>query len=249
MDRRVEAGEFIARPAPPGVPSRAFTTRGMLDLERDTIAIMSAGQRQYPELGQTTMRDLQHVHAHLNADQLSAVGHILVTRDRVVALDGVAGSGKTTALTAIRTEAERAGYRVEGLAPTSRAALLLANAGMRSRTLQEHLATRYRRSPEEKRLYVLDESSLASTRQMHAFVKRLEPSDRVLLVGDTRQHQGVDAGRPYQQLQEAGVQTAHLDTILRQNDPALKAVVEQLARGDVSSAIRHLDPQRRIHGG
>ena len=146
MDRRVEAGEFIARPAPPGVPGRAFTTREMLDLERDTIAIMSAGQRQYPELGQTTMRDLQRAHAHLNADQLSAVGQILVTRDRVVALDGVAGAGKTTALTAIRTEAERAGYQVEGFAPTSRAAQLLAAAGMRSSTLQEHLVTGHDRS-------------------------------------------------------------------------------------------------------
>ena len=137
--------------------------------------------------------------------------------------------------------------RSRAFAPTSRAAQLLAAAGMRSRTLQEHLATRHRRSPEEKRLYVLDESSLASTRQMHAFLKRLEPSDRVLLVGDTRQHQGVEAGRPYQQLQEAGIQTAHLDAIMRQNDPALKAVVEQLAQGDVGSAIRQLDTQGRIH--
>jgi conjugative relaxase-like TrwC/TraI family protein len=247
MARRVEAGEFIARPAPPGAPGRAFTTREMVDLERDTIAIMSAGQRQYPELGQTTMRDLQRAHAHLNADQLSAVGQILVTRDRAVALEGIAGAGKTTALTAIRTEVERAGYQVEGLAPTSRAAQLLAAAGMRSRTLQEHLVTPQDRSEEERRLYVLDESSLASTRQMHAFLKRLEPNDRVLLVGDTRQHHGVEAGRPYQQLQEAGIQTGHLDTIMRQHDPALKAVVEQLARGDVGSAMRQLDTQGRIH--
>ena len=247
MDRRVDAEELIARPAPAGVPGRAFTTRETLDLERDTMAIMSAGQRQYPELGQTTMRNLQRAHSHLNADQLSAVGQILVTRDRVVALEGVAGAGKTTALTAIRAEAARAGYQVEGLAPTSRAAQLLAQAGMRSSTLQEHLVTPHRPSHEEKRLYVLDESSLASTRQIHAFLKTLAPNDRVLLVGDTRQHQGVEAGRPYQQLQEAGIQTAHLDTIIRQNDPTLKVVVEQLARGEVVSAIRQLDMLGRVH--
>jgi conjugative relaxase-like TrwC/TraI family protein len=247
MNRRVEVGEFIARPAPPGVPGRAFTTREMVDLERDTIAIMSGGQRQYHELGQTTMRDLQRSHPHLNADQLSAVGQVLVTHDRVVALEGIAGAGKTTALTAIRTEAERAGYQVEGFAPTSRAAQLLAAAGMTSGTLQQHLATRQDRSREEKQLYVLDESSLASTRQMHAFLTRLEPNDRVLLVGDTRQHHAVEAGRPYQQLREAGIQTARLDAIVRQHDPALKVVVEQLARGEVDSAIRQLDRQGRVH--
>ena len=55
---------------------------------------------------------------------------------------------------------------------------------------------------------MLDESSLASTKQMHTFLTRLEPHDRVLLVGDTRQHQAVDAGRPYEQLQDAGIAVA-----------------------------------------
>ena len=73
------------------------------------------------------------------------------------------------------------------------------------------------------RLYVLDESSLASTRQMHAFLHRLDPQDRVLLVGDVRQHQAVEAGRPYQQLQEAGIETVRLDDIVRQQDPGPQA--------------------------
>jgi ATP-dependent exoDNAse (exonuclease V) alpha subunit len=58
-------------------------------------------------------------------------------------------------------------------------------------------------APDHTRLYVLDESSLASTKQMHTFLERLGPQDRVLLVGDVRQHEAVDAGRPYHQLQEA----------------------------------------------
>jgi ATP-dependent exoDNAse (exonuclease V) alpha subunit len=99
---------------------------------------------------------------------------------------------------------------------------------------------------DQKRLYVVDESSLASTKQMHTFLERLRPEDRVLLVGDIRQHEAVDAGRPYHQLQEAGIHTAHLDEIVRQRDPELKAVVEQLARGDVHSAIEQLDGQRRV---
>jgi ATP-dependent exoDNAse (exonuclease V) alpha subunit len=69
----------------------------------------------------------------------------------------------------------------------------------------------------------------------------------VLLVGDTRQHEAVEAGRPYQQLQEAGIETARLDQIVRQKDPALKEVVEQLSQGNVREAIERLDTQGRVH--
>jgi ATP-dependent exoDNAse (exonuclease V) alpha subunit len=68
-----------------------------------------------------------------------------------------------------------------------------------------------------------------------------------LLVGDTRQHQAVEAGTPYQQLQEAGIQAARLDEIVRQKDPALKEVVEQLSHGNVREAIERLDTQGRLH--
>ena len=77
-------------------------------------------------------------------------------------LEGVAGAGKTTSLAAVREAAEREGYRVRGLAPTSRAAHKLAESGIESETLQRHLAQRGASDEGQKRLYVLDESSLAS---------------------------------------------------------------------------------------
>ena len=97
---------------------------------------------------------------------------------------------------------------VEGLAPTSRAAQKLAEAGMETETLQRHLARGEQPDDGQKRLYVVDESSMASTKQMHTFVERLKENDRVLFVGDVRQHEAVEAGRPYAQLQEAGLRTA-----------------------------------------
>jgi len=82
---------------------------------------------------------------------------------------------------------------------------------------------------------------------MHEFFERLQENDRVVLVGDVRQHQAVDAGRPYEQLQQAGMLTARLEEIVRQKDPALKETVEQLARGQVREAIGNLDRQGRVH--
>ena len=92
----------------------------------------------------------------------------------MMALEGVAGGGKTTSLAAVREAAERAGYQVEGLAPTSRAAQKLAEAGIETQTLQRHLARGEQQDDGQKRLYVVDESSMASTKQMHTFVERLK---------------------------------------------------------------------------
>src|SRR5271168_1073253 len=160
---------------------------------------------------------------------------------------GMTGSGKTTTLTVIRSAAERQGYQVEGFAPTSRAARQLKEAGIEAGTVQGFLARSANPDlPEQKHFYLVDESSLASTNQIREFFSRLGPDDRVLLIGDIRQHQGVDAGRPFEQLQEAGMRTATLDDIVRQKDPALKSAVELLATGQVSAALDVLQQQGRV---
>src|SRR6266849_4683758 len=160
---------------------------------------------------------------------------------------GMTGSGKTTTLTVIRSAAESQGYQVQGFAPTSRAARQLNEAGIEAGTLQGFLArTANRDLSQPKHLYFVDESSLASTNQIREFLVRLRPNDRVLLIGDIRQHQGVEAGRPFEQLQEAGMRTARLDEIVRQKDPALKSVVELLATSQVSAALDALQQQGRM---
>jgi conjugative relaxase-like TrwC/TraI family protein len=248
FETRVGNGEFIQVEQAPGAPGRSFTTREMIDLERDPIRMMRAGQHARPALASgATRHDIEQAHPHLNTQQRAAVQHLLASQDQVLALEGVAGAGKTTALAAVRDGAEREGYRVEGFAPTSRAAQKLGDAGITSGTLQRHLARREEPHDGQPRLYVLDESSLASTKQMNEFLHRLTPQDRVLLVGDVRQHQAVEVGRPYHQLQDAGIETVRLDEIVRQQDPALKHVVEHLSRGDVRAAIQQLEQQGRVH--
>src|SRR6266481_666529 len=248
FEKRVGAGEFIEVEKQSGGSSRTFTTEEMIGYERETIQMMREGQNGYPALASfETRREIDNHHPHLSQSQRVAVEQILASRDQVMALEGVAGAGKTTSLAVVRDAAEREGYKVGGLAPTSRAAQKRAEAGIESSTLQRHLAQGNDQTGVQKHLYVLDESSLASTKQMNEFVHRLKDSDRVLLVGDTRQHQAVEAGTPYEQLQEARIQTARLDEIIRQKDPALKEVVEHLSRGQVKEAIEKLDKQGRVH--
>jgi ATP-dependent exoDNAse (exonuclease V) alpha subunit len=223
----------------------------MIEMERETITRRQTGNRRDygdPMLISPRIRiEAEDRHPELNHSQRQAVDDIMVSREKILGLDGVAGAGKTTTLAVIREAAEAEGYRVEGFAPTSRATQKLAEAGMETSTLQKHLARGAQPDTGEKRLYVLDESSLASTRQVHDFIERLHPHDRVLLVGDHRQHEAVEAGRPFAQLQDAGMNTVRLEEIVRQKDPELKEVVEQLARGEVHEAVQSLGLQGRVH--
>ena len=249
FDRRVRTGEF--RGVTHNGAGPHFTTTGMINMEREIIARMREGNRYSsndPMLVSPQARNsVRDRHPELSSAQRSAVEDLFLSREKIVGLDGVAGAGKTTVLSAIREGAQMDGYSVEGFAPTSRAAQKLAEAGMETSTLQKHLTRGEQPDTGEKRLYVLDESSLASTRQMHDFVHRLHSNDRVLLVGDRRQHEAVEAGRPFAQLQDAGMVTVRLEEIVRQKDPELKRVVEQLARGQVQEAVENLERQDRVH--
>ena len=249
FEHRVQAGEF--RAVEHVEAGQHYTTAAMLRMERETIGHMQEGNRRGyndPMLVRADIRiETENRHPELNAGQCQAVDEVFLSREKIVGLDGVAGAGKTTTLAVVREGAEWAGYKVEGFAPTSRAAQTLGDAGIETMTLQAHLARGQRVDTGEHRLYVVDESSLASTKQMHEFVGRLHPNDRVLLVGDTRQHESVEAGRIFAQLQDAGMKTVKLEEIVRQQDPELKQTVEQLARGQVGEAVAGLERQGRIH--
>jgi hypothetical protein len=251
FEQRVTRGEFRTVARTDGRAAPLYTTAEMMRMEREIVGHMQRGnQRGYddPMLVSPQLRIwTEDRHPELNRSQRQAVDEIFLSRERIVGLDGVAGAGKTTALSVVREGAEAQGYKVVGFAPTSRAAYKLAEAGMETSTLQRHLAKGPQPDAGEKRLYVLDESSLASTRQMHEFIERLHRNDRVLLVGDSRQHEAVEAGRPFAQLREAGMRTATLNNIVRQRDPELKQVVEQLASGSVRAAVESLDEQGRVH--
>jgi len=248
LDARLASGEFQIVERPQSVPGRRFTTARTIEAEHEIIRRVRNGRNDIePVLPRPQAIALADQHPHLNPAQKTVLEDVLSSPDRIQGIQGFAGSGKTTTLTAIRSAAENQGYQVEGFAPTSRAARQLNEAGIEARTLQGFLARAIDPDvAERKHFYLVDESSLASTNQMREFLSRIGPYDRVLLIGDIRQHQGVEAGRPFEQLQEAGMRTAKLDEIIRQKDPALKSAVELLATGQVSDALDALQQQGRV---
>jgi ATP-dependent exoDNAse (exonuclease V) alpha subunit len=248
LDARLASGEFRIIERQQSVPGRHFTTAKTIEAEHEILSRMRQGQNHVePILSRPQAIAFADQHPRLNHAQKSVVEDVLSSSDRIQGIQGFAGAGKTTALTAVRSAAESQGYRVEGFAPTSRAARQLSEVGIETGTLQGFLArTANRDLSQPKHLYLVDESSLASTNQIREFLVRLRPNDHVLLIGDIRQHQGVEAGRPFEQLQEAGMRTAKLDEIVRQKDSDLKSTVELLATGRVSAALDALGQQGHV---
>ena len=248
FEARIASGEFREVPGSKHSAGRHFTTASTVQAEKEIIRSVQKGQGQAPQL--MSIQDaipLTEARQDLNDSQRKAIEQIVTSRDQVQGLQGSAGSGKTTTLSAIRQAAEQNGYVVEGFAPTSRAARQLRDAGINADTLQGFLVrANCAIDPSLKHLYMVDESSLASTQQMRDFLRRISPEDKVLLVGDVRQHQGVDAGKPFEQLQESGMTSASLDRIIRQKDPELLKAVEHLSRNETVTGINMLQKQGRV---
>ena len=246
LQHRTVNGEFKEIQRPNMSPARLFTTARTIKEESEIIGRLRRGMNELaPVLPRQHAVTCAAKHTQLNRAQSEVVEDVLSSPDRIQGIQGYAGAGKTTTLSVVRTAVEAQGYAVEGFAPTSRASKQLRDSGIEARTLQSFLS-RPNERPDQRHFYFVDESSLASTRQMCDFLARLGLQDRVLLIGDTRQHQGVEAGRPFEQLQAAGMRTAKLDQIVRQKNPALKSVVELLAKGQTASALIELRNQGRV---
>lgn len=145
-----------------------------LALEGSNIAVVLKGRdAAEPILGAELAARQSGIRYFFNASQRTVVEEVLTGRDRIHGLQGLAGTGKTTALEALREGAERGGYAVEGFAPTSKAAGQLREAGISADTLQSFLARAREPNadPRDRHLYMLDESSLASTARCGHFSK------------------------------------------------------------------------------
>lgn len=215
---------------------RQLTTEKTLRAERANIEKMRGGQDSLAPICAGVPERLATAQGvALNDNQREAVEQIVTSRDRIQGLQGNAGTGKPAVLSAVKAEAERAGCIVQGFAPTTRAAQLLARSGIESGTLQKFIWEN-ESGDGGRRLLVLDESSLASARQLNAFLSISLPQDRILLVGDVRRQEGVEATTPFTQLQYHGMQTARLEKIVRQRDEPPGRAVKGSAVGEVRSA-------------
>lgn len=179
-----------------------------------------------------------------NEDQRAATRRLLTSRNRITAVQGYAGTAKTTTVLAtFAREAEARGVSVVALAPTASAAIVLGDAlGTHGDTVARHLLSPGQAAPGQAAAWIVDEASFLSARDTARLFDLAEKHRaRIILVGDVKQLGSVEAGAAFAQLQAAGMETAKLGAIVRQTNIATRQAVLASIEGDARKALAALD--------
>ena len=202
-----------------------------------------------------------------SGEQAEAVHHILVSNDQYIAIDGLAGTGKTTMMERLKWIADEQGIEVKGVCFTGKAADgLQLDSGIESTTIHSFLNKlegKPREPPETstkdtgikqewdfsnvekcqgREIWVVDEAGLVDMHLMNQLQKAAEVRGaQVLLLGDPDQLPPVGAGEPMRQMEEKGMATAHLYDIRRQKDIELLQAVRESVKGDTLNTFNTLE--------
>jgi len=121
LDARLSSGEFQIVERSQSVPARQFTTARTIEAEREIVRRVREGQSQVePTLSRQQAIAVSDQHSHLNRAQKSVVEDVLSSPDRIQGIQGLAGTGKTTTLSVIRSAAESQGYHGSAAVPRNR---------------------------------------------------------------------------------------------------------------------------------
>jgi conjugative relaxase-like TrwC/TraI family protein len=193
----------------------------------------------------------------LNAGQEAAGRMILSSSNRIVAVQGVAGAGKSSLLRPTAQLLSENGKRVIGLGVQNTLVRMLEReTGIPSMTLYRFLGQHRNlldgkankdelaeaRASYRDTVLVLDEASMVSTRDQDRLVRlaNVLEVDRLVLMGDPKQLGAVEAGKPFALALVAGTETARMDTNLRARAETLKLAQAAAQQGRTGEALDHL---------
>jgi conjugative relaxase-like TrwC/TraI family protein len=220
------------------------TTRDVLAMEGRVIGFARDGRGACRPLGPGGAISL----GGLSDDQKAVVQHIWESPDRVIMVEGDAGTGKTEAMKVTIPGVNRPGVFLAPSASASRGTLRekgFANADTIARFLIDE---KFQNQAKDGFIYV-DEAPLAGIRQIDqvfGIAKRINA--RVILQGDRKQHASVDRGNVFPVLEQfAGLPVARLTQVWRQKDEGYKAAVSAIAQGDILGGYDKLSELGWIH--
>jgi len=229
-----------------------LTTAGMLITEQHIEAMVKDGRCKIqsmfsPDVVETLVREK---HPGMTEGQMKACGHVLSSTDRIIAIQGDAGTGKTSMLSALRQELVERGITLRGFAYTGKAAMEMESVGIESRTLHSFLRAQDNRFGirEGRELWIIDEASMVGSRQMESILQTADRYDaRVVFIGDSKQLQAIDAGSMFTKLQEKEIiSTVCMSDIVRQQETGYRAIVREISSGNIDGAFEKLSSQGKI---
>jgi hypothetical protein len=212
---------------------RYSTTKEVLKEELAMTAFVRDGRGKYAKLGGTKKPKLD---ADLSKEQREAGETILNSRDRVTALKGGAGTGKTKMTQATVKAIEQGGLKVFTFAPSAEASrgVLRSEGFKNAETVERLLIDHDMQNQVKNQVLWIDEASLLSAKDMkRLFAVSEQQNARIVLAGDTAQHQAVSRGDALRILERnAGMKTAELKEIRRQTNDNYREAVKAISQGD-----------------
>jgi conjugative relaxase-like TrwC/TraI family protein len=243
FDAHEARGRLLATQEPTGdlTLTRGRTTRRTARLELSLSEHLSLSRGDARPIASADRLLLALDDAGLAPAQEQALVQIALSRDRLMGVHGVAGSGKSTLVRTL-VQAAEPGTTLIALAPTSSAAANLGDvAGIESRTVAKLLAHGGRGLTAEHVL-VLDEAGQLGNRQaLRVLEISRETGARLILLGDNRQTGAIEQGKAFWLLQRLGLSTAELTASLRQETRSMKAAVAQARLGNFAASLDSLD--------
>jgi Ti-type conjugative transfer relaxase TraA len=183
-----------------------YSTREMVGIERDMAisADRMADGRGFVVAGRRVEAAIA-ARPFLADEQRAAIEHV-TGPERISAVVGLAGAGKSTMLAAAREAWEAEGYHVHGAALAGKAAEgLEESAGIASRTLAS-----WERGWERgfdrlgpRDVLVIDEAGMVGSKQLSRFIQEADRAGaKIVLVGDPEQLQPIGPGAAFRAVAE-----------------------------------------------
>ncbi|HAS6097680.1 TPA: AAA family ATPase, partial [Vibrio vulnificus] len=234
-----------------------WTTQAALETEKRILQNIVDGKSQHqPFATPKQVQDFLDTKPRLTHGQKDAITLTSTTQDSFVAIQGLAGTGKSTMLESnieliqlVREASKLPEQNVIGLAPTHAAVAELESKGVKAQTL-ESLLSDIRQgnrdaSDYQHTLFFLDESSMVSNKQAKEFTELVNASQsKAVLLGDKEQLLSLSAGKPFElAISKGDIDTAYMTDIIRQqNDPLLNAAQNTIDK-QPQSALDKLQQQ------
>jgi conjugative relaxase-like TrwC/TraI family protein len=220
-----------------------LTTKDVLAEEKRLIDFVADGKGKFKPFGSGKY---QFQNQKLSNEQRNAVRHVLHSTERVTAIRGGAGTGKTTMMREAVAAIESTGLKVFTFAPSAEASrgVLRSDAGFaNAETVEALLQNPKLQAQVRGQVLWIDEAGLLSVRTLARVADLAEKENcRIILSGDTAQHRAVERGDALRLLEKhASLPAAELTQIWRQKADAHKAVVADLQGGNLESAFKRLD--------
>src|SRR5437773_2762336 len=220
-----------------------FTTNQVLAEERRLIDFVQSGIGKFKPFRHG---EYQFRNETLSDEQRSAVLHVLRSKDRVTAIRGGAGTGKTTMMKEAVAAIELTGRKVFAFAPSAEASrgVLRSEAGFANAETVEALLQNPKLQEQVRGQVVwIDEAGLLGSRTLARVAALAEKQGcRIVLSGDTAQHRAVERGDALRLLEKhAGLRAAELKEIWRQKADSHKAIIAELRAGDLEPAFKQLE--------